>query len=240
MTPRTKNLRRIRRQAQKLEAAQRRRAAPRADVYRRSIAVGAPIVTLLEPLAILGTALLLSLLTIVGQGVALHFYEALAQVLPVLFLAGILEHRLNSRRWVEQDQRAGQLADETRTIMIGIARSYIVLFALGEGASLWALATETSTTFVFATACLSGAAFLLFLFSSIAHQVEALPSPLAEFVNQYEGVRREAMLVRADQAETRAEVLRSTGLERDQPLAEAYDREAASLREAAGQAPREK
>jgi len=103
--------------------------------------------------------LVASKITGFGRGAGDQFFIVLAQVLPVLLLAVIVETTLASRAVLDR-----ALTPETQQFVVGVLRIEVSVFAIAEGGLLYAISERTATTFL---VVMPTVAALLFLFEML-------------------------------------------------------------------------
>jgi hypothetical protein len=98
----------------------------------------------------------------IGASVSIAFYEAVAQIVPVLLLAVMVELALRSLRGPEWRELRKGLQPQAQ-IWRGLTRTIFLHAALAEIAALLAIAADRSTTFllILAAGSLSFLALLL-------------------------------------------------------------------------------
>lgn len=100
------------------------------------------------PPAVIGVVV--GLITNEGRDVNLEFSIAVSQILPVLFLAAILESRVSV---VVALQRLGNPGNAT--LLMSSMRGLVALFVVGEATALYSVASQTATTFLVVTPSLA-------------------------------------------------------------------------------------
>jgi hypothetical protein len=83
-----------------------------------------------------------------GNRINLEAYRALGEAIPVLLVGAVVEMGLSLSRLV-RDQG---LTETVRAYIRGVCRTYLASAILGEGAVIYALARQQSSTFLFTTA----------------------------------------------------------------------------------------
>lgn len=116
-------------------------------------------------------AFVVGLFTDFGRGADPQLAVVLAQVVPVVFLAAIVENRVIAARLAERFSD-----DETivEVAMTGV-RASVILFLFGESAALYAVGSSTSTTFLVLTPCLTTLAQVVLMFGALKERVTPLP-----------------------------------------------------------------
>jgi hypothetical protein len=120
---------------------------------------------LIPPIAGLVTAQL----TTFGRAVKPDFMTVLAQVLPVLVLAALLEDRTAISRHLSAD-RPSQYVNQAATTVLRILIGWLML---GEVCCMYSVATGTVTTFLVVTASLAALLAALDMVSSARHVLGA-------------------------------------------------------------------
>lgn len=104
-----------------------------------------------------------------GSQADISLYSTLAQVLPVLALAGFVELLPATRSVLLRvmEERQEEAPESDRKIVEGVARMMVYTFVgylmIGEAGALWAVGTQRSTTFLVVVVCLSGALMVKWL-----------------------------------------------------------------------------
>lgn len=117
-------------------------------------------------------AFVVGLFTEFGSRANPQLAVVLAQIVPVVFLAAVVENRVIAARLAERFSD-----DETivEVAMTGV-RAGVVLLLFGESAALYAVGSSTSTTFLVLTPCLTTLAQVVLMFGALKERVTPLPS----------------------------------------------------------------
>ncbi len=131
-------------------------ASKKEQIETRSMLVEQLVPRLGLPVAI---AALVGVFADVGESVDPDFYSSLAQVLPVLALAGFVELMPVMRAIFEEVDVTGDPDWERNfgeTFVQSIVYAFVGYLILGEGMALWAVGSGHSSTFLLLATCSSG------------------------------------------------------------------------------------
>lgn len=167
----------------------------------KSIRLLTALVVIVGPL---GVALLASLITDIGRDAKSGYLAVIPQVIPVIFLASFLETRAS----VARDAAAGELSPRLRTVTRDAFRLLVWLFIAAEGIALYALASDTSTTFTVFAPLIASVELLLMMLNDAASAVGVAPSGRQREAHFQRAVR-ERLVRMAESLEARAERLRA-------------------------------
>jgi hypothetical protein len=116
-------------------------------------------------------AFIVGLLTDFGRRANPEIAVVLAQVVPVVFLAAVVENRVIAARLAER------FSDDKTMVEVAITgvRASVVLFLFGEATALYAVGTSTLTTFLVLTPCLTTLVQVVLLFGALKERITPLP-----------------------------------------------------------------
>lgn len=132
----------------------RRRGLPYVTGVSKRVTVGSIPATL---------GLGLQWVTDVGRHASPELSASLAQIAPVLFLAGLIENRAFGLLEADRGRTRADLE-----IAVMFVRWEVVLFLVAEGVALYSVAADTRTTFLVFTPCLA-MLFMVSRMSSMTH-----------------------------------------------------------------------
>jgi hypothetical protein len=155
-------------------------------------------------------ALLVSHYTDFAAGWDAQFFIVFAQVLPVLLVAGVVETTLAFP--VLLDQAEDKVA--ARRQVAGTLRVQVSVFAMAEGALLYAIGDKHGTTFIAALAFLAGFYFLVDIVSGVNRRLGVKQWSLVAMPKRWERMVQR----RADAARKRAASLTAEAEELEEGL----------------------
>jgi len=157
-------------------------------------------------LAPIAVGFVAGLISSFGRDVSPEFFSVVAEgLLPVFLITAVLQYSLVARRQLELDSSRLSEQDIGRTLVAAFG-----LFVVGEGTALYAVASESSSTFLVVTPLVAGLTFLGDILLATRHQFgSGIEKYLPSRRIQWSAERQSQMeLAMAQRLEDRARELR--------------------------------